>query len=167
MSRLPFIIPEKDLSLRISVIVMILERLSYTKRNKLILNLDKLAIYEFLVTQPFVLHELVKKEPKFSYFSLQENEKDSIRTKYINTNSLVDYSAIKELIQVLLFYDFVKIKQEKNDFFYVITQDGTDFINSIESNYLTRIRELCDVVGSVTTLSSSNLKQLINSILGV
>jgi len=167
MNKLPFIIPERDLNLRISVVVMILDRLSYTKRKKHILNLDKLAIYEFLVTQPFVLHELVKNDSSLPYFSLQENEKGSVRTKYINKKSLIDYSSIKKLLQILLIYQFVKIERDKNEFFYVITEQGAEFIDAIESDYLYRVRELCDVISKFTSISSSNLKRLINPILGV
>ncbi|MBU5347006.1 ABC-three component system middle component 4 [Paenibacillus lautus] len=167
MNKLPFIIPERDLNLRISVVVMILDRLSYTKRKKVNLNLDKLAIYEFLVTQPFVLHELAKNDSKLPYFTLQENEKGSVRTKYINKKSLIDYSSIKELLQILLIYQFVKIERDKNEFFYVITEEGTEFIGEVESDYLYRVRELCDVISNFPNMSSSNLKKLINPILGV
>ncbi|MCG7380899.1 DUF4364 family protein [Paenibacillus sp. ACRSA] len=167
MNKLPFIIPERDLNLRVAVVVMILDRLSYTKRKKFILNLDKIAIYEFLVTQPFVLHELVEKDSKLPRFHLQENEKGSVRTKYINKKSLIDYSSIKELLQILLVHQFVKIERDKNEFFYVITEKGTEFISAVESDYLYRVRELCDVISKLTSIPSSNLKRLINPILGV
>lgn len=51
--------------------------------------------------------------------------------------------------------------------FYVITEQGAEFIDAIESDYLYRVRELCDVISKFTSISSSNLKRLINPILGV
>lgn len=167
MIKLPFIIPDKDLNFKMSTLLIILDSLSYTKRKKPILTLDKISIYDFLVTHPYVLHEMTKLDESIPYFLLKDYEKGSVQTKYINKKNLFDYSSIRKTLQVLLLYQFVEILTEKNEIFYVITDNGKEFIQDIETQYLLRIRELCDVIVPITSIAPSKIKLLINPILGV
>lgn len=167
MIKLPFIIPEQDLNLKMGTLLTILDCLSFTKRKKPILTLDKISIYDFLVKHPFVLHEMTKLDQSVPYFLLKDYEKGSIQTKFINKKNLFDYSSTRKTLQILLVYQFVDVLTEKNEIYYVITENGKEFIEEIDTDYLLRIRELCDVIVPITSIAPSKIKLLINPILGV
>jgi predicted transcriptional regulator len=167
MNKLPFVLPDKDINLHISVISAILNELSTSKRGKLLLTLDRLAIFEFLIKNPFVLYEVVKTDLAIPYFALKDNEIGSIGTKYINKKNLFDYVELKKVIQLLLLYEIVEIKRDKNEIFYVITPKGRAFVNDLESVYFQRVKELCNILSHLTSIPISKLKLQINPIIGV
>jgi len=167
MIKLPFVVPDKDVHLRLSILTTLLHELSMTKRGKLLLTLDRLAIFEFLIKNPFVLYELVKTDTTIPYFSLRDNEVGSIGTKYINKKDLFNYSELKKILQLLLLYEFVDIQKLKNEFFYVITDKGSSFIKGLDSDYHQRVKELCAILFHLTSIPPTQLKSKINPIIGV
>ncbi|MEM5633793.1 ABC-three component system middle component 4 [Bacillus cereus] len=53
--QMSFIIPEMDLDFRLARLLIMFEKLSYSSRGNPVLNLEKVAVFEFLIKYPHIL----------------------------------------------------------------------------------------------------------------
>jgi hypothetical protein len=161
MSRLTFIIPEHNTNLRIGRLLLIIDELSYSSRGNPILNIERLAIFDFLVRYPLILYNIKKVNMDIDNLELIENEIGTIESRFPNNSSLYNYKELYTLLKVLSYYQFIAVQIKKGDFYYYITEDGKSFANALNSQYFKRIRELCKEMKTLRSTNTRNLKQQI------
>jgi hypothetical protein len=65
---LPFVIPENDLDLNLLLVYTVVYYLNKTSTGKLVLDIERLNIYVYLVKNPHILYKVLV----FQYLNLQE-----------------------------------------------------------------------------------------------
>ncbi len=164
-SKIPFVIPEQDLNLRLVRFLYIAEKLSYTQKGKLVLNIDKFIIYDFLVKHPYLLKEVVKLKNKKVDIKLYQEEVGSIATLYPSKSSLLDNNSAKVLIKLMVSRNLLQTIQYKDDLFFVISDQGEEYAKSLETDYINRIKQLCDSLLVLRSTSTNELKKMINPLI--
>jgi hypothetical protein len=152
-----FIVPDLELNNKITRALVILNNLSVNKAGTLVLNIDKLAIADFFVQHPFILHAVLRNSGK-KLFDLQPEEINAIGKDYPNTSGLFSYNELKVTLQILLLYGFATVKlSSEHEAVYSITESGNEFINGISSDYIQRLNEISK---PISQLLSSTFRQL-------
>lgn len=164
MSKLPFIIIENDVDIRLVRLLILVKRLSYSKMKNPILNIDKIACYDFLLRYPEILHKITKLEDYKKIFELQRYEFNNIESTYPDITMLYDYKVLHNLLQILLCYGYVTIINSKKTF-YIITEEGISFLDSLNSDYIKRLNELSNILLQMRSLNFQKLSKLINTAL--
>ncbi|MFP7442899.1 ABC-three component system middle component 4 [Bacillus infantis] len=158
---IPFIIPENDINLRIARFLTIIDTLPYTQRGKLVINIDKLIIFDFLVKNPFLLRKVLEVKHRIKLKLLNE-EYGSVTTLFPSKMSLVDIQSAKELIKLMISYNMLKVEEDKEELFYTLSDNGKSIFNELDTEYVIRIKELCKTMLVLRSLGTSELKKIIN-----
>jgi hypothetical protein len=158
---IPFIIPENDINLRLARFLTIIDTLAYTQRGKLVINIDKLIIFDFLIKNPFLLRKVLEVKHSIKLKLLNE-EYGSVTTLFPSKTSLVDIQSAKELIKLMISYNMLKVIEEKDELFYTLSDNGKSIINEIDTDYVIRIKELCKTMLVLRSVSTNDLKKIIN-----
>lgn len=156
MSKLPFIVPEYDLGVRLSRILVIIAFLSYTRQRKAILTLNKIAVFEFLVKHPHILKDVLSAEGKDKGFHLLESETGTIESQFPTVLSLFDYGVIKGYMRLLLCYGYVEVHSGKQ-ICYTVTDRGKKWIDTLNSPYISRVKVLCNLIVPLRSLKTAEL----------
>ncbi|WP_044893671.1 ABC-three component system middle component 4 [Aeribacillus alveayuensis] len=156
MNKIPFIIPEYDLGVRLSRILIIISKLGFNKNAKPILSSEKIAIFDFLVKNPFILNEVLKAEGKGKKITLYDTDTGSIESQFPNIASLFDYGVVRGYIRLLLSLGLVEVRTDET-VYYVITDKGNELLADIETSYLLRIKELSSALVPLRSLSAAQL----------
>lgn len=164
MSKLPFIIIENDVDIRLARLLILVKGLSYSRMKKPILNIDKIASYDFLLRYPEILHKITKLEDYKQSFELERYEFNNIESTYPDITMLYDYKVLHNLLQILLCYGYITIINSKETF-YIITEEGIIFLNSLNSDYIKRLKELSNILLQMRSLNFQKLSKLINTVL--
>lgn len=154
--KVPFIIPENDLGFRITRLLILIGELCLNKNRKPLLTLEKIAIFDFLLKNPFILNEVLEAESKDKGIVLDETETGSIESQFPNIVSLFDYGIIRGYIQLLVSFDLIEIVKF-DTYFYLITEKGEEIINKVNSTHITRIKELSKAMIILRNMSNSQL----------
>ncbi|WP_379143576.1 ABC-three component system middle component 4 [Paenibacillus sp. sgz500992] len=156
MKKVPFIIPELDLGVRIQRLMVIIHKLGLNKNKKAVLDNEKIAIFDFLVKNPYILNEVLKTEGKANTIDIGETDYGTIDSLYPSVISLLDYGSIKGYLQILVTLDFIEI-QVNETIFYISTTKGERLITEDESPYLLRIEQLSLAVLPLRNFSTLQL----------
>ncbi|MCT1399336.1 hypothetical protein M4D81_09925 [Paenibacillus sp. p3-SID867] len=165
MNKLPFIIPENESNVRFARLLILIESLGVGKRGKLLLSIEKLSTYDYLVRNPVLLQKLLNTEGQGKLMDLEEKEVDSIESLFPNRASLYDYNTIKKFTYSLIYNGYVSVEHNKEGhIFYYVTEPGREFVDKLESAYLHRIKDLCKVLVPLQKYSASQLQRTLKSI---
>lgn len=160
-NKIPFIIPENDINLRIFRFLVIINKLAYTQRGKLVINIDRLVIFDFLIRNPYLLKQVLSVKNKSS-ISLLRNEYGTVSTLFPNKVALVDTQYTREIIKLMITYDMLNVIEEKNELFYTLTDTAKLIVKQIDTEYSIRINELCEAMLVLRSYSINDLKKIIN-----
>lgn len=163
-NRLSFIIPENDVNLRIGRFLLIIDVLSYTQKGKLVLNIDKLITFDFLVKNPYILKQVLKVKNK-TKLKLYKEEIGSVTTLYPSKNALLDTSSAKTLIKLMISHNMVEVTKQSNELFFTLSDQGKSLISEISTDYIIRVKELCESMLVLRSLNTSELKKIINPLI--
>ncbi|KXJ37389.1 hypothetical protein AX282_20525 [Bacillus spizizenii] len=161
-NKIPFIIPENDINLRIFRFLMIIDQLAYTQRGKLVINIDRLVIFDFLIRNPFILKQVLSIKNNKTNLRLLRYEFETVSTLFPNKIALVDTKSTKEIIKLMIAYKMLKVFQEKDDLFYVLTDKAKLIVNQIDTDYSVRVKELCEAMLVLRSVTINDLKKVIN-----
>lgn len=155
---LPFIIPDLELSSRMTRVLLLLKYLSHNKSGNLILSAEKIAVFDFFLQHTYILHSVLKSNGKRILFSLSQEEINSINREYPNTSGLYIYKELKSLLQILIVYGFITVELNvEKDAMYSITEPGKEIINEVSSEYTVRLEEICKAIMPLQSESFRNL----------
>lgn len=158
--------PSNDINIKLIRILIIIAELSYTSRKNPLLTLDKIAIFDFLVNHPHILHDILMREKKKVMFSLSEDDIDSIQTEFPDELSLNNFGSLRGVLKLLMIYEFIEITFKDNNVFYTITPKGDIFQRELDSIYITRVRILSKGLHPIKSKKPSELITLIKPGLG-
>ena len=141
---LPFLIPEDELGLRLGRLLLLIEKLSFSKSGKLNLSLEKIAILEFLIKYPPLLNRVLILSEKKS-IDLNSLELESIEALYPNRKLLFDFNDTKKILQILIGYKLIDTKIDENtEIFYYINADGIKYAQTLQSKYFLRLNSILE-----------------------
>lgn len=162
--KLPFIIPEDDINLKIARYLVIIDILSYTSRGKYVLDIEKLTIFDFLVRNPYILKQVLSIKHSKD-IKLENQEIKNIETLYPNKSELIDTQLSKLIIQVMISEGTIIAKIEDGKIFFILTDIGKEVVNEIDVEYICRIKELCKKMLVLRSTSLNELKKIINPLI--
>ncbi|WP_378954888.1 ABC-three component system middle component 4 [Pelosinus sp. sgz500959] len=158
MLNLPFLFPESDINLRLARLLILIDKLSRTKRGKLVLNLGKIAIFDFLVRYPQVLYYTL--DNNFS-FTVREYEIGNIDSQYPEVALVFNYKETDIVLKVLLAYGFIEVIKNQKDIYYIITESGQKIVEELDSDYFFRVREIVEAIRPLQKENESELRMSI------
>ena len=161
MSKLQFLIPEKDINLRIGRILVIISELSYSVRGNPILDIERLSLFDFLIRYPNVLKQVKILNNDKDKLNLLDEELGNIESKFPNNHSLYNYDYLYEILKNSLSYKLVAVQNNNQNFYYYITEIGKEFSENLNSAYLIRVKELCEFMMQYRSIKTNKLKQMI------
>jgi hypothetical protein len=161
MTQLPFLIPEYDLNLRISRMMIIIEILALNKKKTPTLTVGKLGLYDFLIRYPIVLINLLRDLGKQVAFNLRDTEFGTVETNNIDISELYEYEATRQLIQVMISMGLIRVELIKTEACVVTTEKGVAFVTSLETDYLIRMKELAQALKPLQVEKETQLRDKI------
>lgn len=161
MSKLPFIIVENDIDIRLVRLLIIISRLSYSSKKNAILSIEKIAVYDFLLRYPSILYGITETNNYKQKFQLEEYEYNNEESNRHNRSVIYDFELLHKLLQILLCYDYIHIINSK-DIFYIISDKGMSFLNSLDSEYIKRLKEISSILLQMRSLNFQKMNNLIN-----
>jgi len=153
-----FIHPDSEFNIQIIRILAILEKLSHNKNGNPILNIEKIAVFDFFLRHPSIFFDILKKSDKKIPFVLDETEKNSISANFPSTISLYRFEEYRKIIQILYIWGFMGIEvSEWKEPYYIITDSGSEFLKTVDTVYLQRQLELATACGTLVSQTYKNL----------
>lgn len=164
--RLPFIEPDEDIYLNISIVMVILYYLGSTKRGSLKINNERLHIYDYLVRNP---HKLSKFLNSLGKGSLSRTRDDySVSSISYNLDPLFDRRRMKDILTILTSNNLIEVTyKNKSGFLYSLTEDGKSKVESLDGTYFSEIKFFSKQLTSTLTLSDSQLNINLNKIITI
>jgi hypothetical protein len=158
---LSFIIPDLELNTKLTRALIILNNLSFNKAGNPVLTTEKIAVCDFFLQHPYILHGVLRGQGKKN-FDLRPEESTSINREYPNTSGLSQYKELRITLQILLFHGYLAASLTPDaEAVYTITEPGAEFINSVQAAYVSRLDEIAKPIGQII---SQNYRQLMVSI---
>jgi len=157
MNNLPYIEPNRELSLNLGLMLIVLNYLGITKREKRVLTLDKIQLFTYLVSSPVILNRVLAVAGK-NEVVMDENEYYTVSSISSNVDTLFDREKIKILIRQLAAKDLLIVSyNDKDGFLFELNELGKDKVKNLTDNYFTIIRKY---VEQLVVLQSTNIGKL-------
>lgn len=161
---LPFVIPENDLDLNLLLVYTIVYHLQKTSTGRLILDMERLNIYVYLVNNPHILYKVLIKLSKKN-FVLKSYEVLSFKAEKNNSESLYDNKILKYYIQILMTNNLIKTEyNEKIGFVFAPTAEANNYMN-IDNKYFKRVLNFIEKLKQISSTSLSQINTTIKNIL--
>jgi hypothetical protein len=158
---LSFIVPDLELNTKLARALVILNNLSQNKAGNLVLTIEKIALCDFFLRHPYILHAVLRSQGKRT-FDLYSDEFNSFSKEYPSISGLYTYKELKVTLQILLLHGYATASlNNENDAVYSITSSGSDFINSLSTAYILRLNEIAKPTSQLLSL---NYRQLMAAI---
>ncbi|MES9898225.1 MAG: ABC-three component system middle component 4 [Sedimenticola sp.] len=162
---LPFIEPEDDIYINISVLLLLINALAKTNRGTLKLNNNRLHVFLYLLKNPTALNKVLSVLGKGSVI-LQDRDTYSVTSISPNIDPLFDRKALKSLLSVLVAKKLVSVTYKKGDgFFYCLSESGGNTVSRLNDEYLIEIRQLCEKLKALLSYTEGQLNKTINRII--
>ena len=165
MNDLPYFIPDDELDLNISILIIIFNSLERTNRGKLIINNENLIIFIFLIKNPIILNELLHSTQN-ELLSLNDCDIYNIENTSKHMDFLYDYEWLKVLLKYASKKGIISVLYRKNTgFMYVLTDKGKEIYKSLSNNnFLKKIQSFALKMKVLQQYKVKDLKILINKI---
>lgn len=161
--KLPFYIPDNELSLRIGKLLCLFQVLSTRTKKTVSLDLPKIGQFEFLTRHPIILNKILNDKDK-KVIELHNSEIYSIEALFLNRIEIFDFKKIKALLKILLSNEYIEAKiLSDNQIYYSITDIGFEQASILQSQYFQRVRDLNHELKPLVNLPSSTIGKLIES----
>lgn len=165
MNKLPYLQPDKDLFLNVSICILIIDSMAITKREKRVLTIDKLQTFYFLIMRPFFLNKILNVAGKPQIY-MEKEEYYTIDTLSVNVDELFNRKRIKELLKILSAKKIIDLTYDRKEGFLIeLNHKGDSLLDELNENYHLRIRRYLEGLSSLQSESSSKLNGYINQIL--
>ncbi len=164
-NRMPFIIPEMDLNFRLARLLIVIEKLSYSSKGNPILNLEKIAIFEFLIKYPHILKLVIEMKKRDENIQFNQEYIGSIESLFPDRNALNNLSSVRLILIKLIQFDFIKIEKIKKELYFVITDSGKECVKEMSSEYTVEIGLFCEGLKVLRSVSNNELKKIITPLI--
>ncbi|MDC5850830.1 hypothetical protein OPW32_16670 [Vibrio europaeus] len=162
MSSLPYIQPNKDKYYNLGIILILLSKLSRSKRGKLSINLERLQIFYFLVTRPVLMNEVLSCAGK-KLSGLDEVDVYSVSTISQNVDELFDKKKVRTLLKELVSYGYIQVHLTGSDgFVFELNELGKLKAEELDCGYFEKISTFSESLKLLLSESTSKLNSYIN-----
>ena len=166
MNSLPYIDPDRELGLNLCIALIVLDKLSETKRGNPILSIDRAQIYMHLAMRPKILNDVLifldkKKVP------LRENEYFNVNAISKNSDFFYDRKLIKKLIGLIGSLGLLKITYlEKDGFVLSLTDHGKAHVEKLTQSYFMDVKRYSEYMMALQSVSINSLAGTLNKFYG-
>lgn len=162
-NRLPFIEPNSEFSFRIAVALKLLDALSLSNRQKMIMTLDRLQLYLYLSLFPerinFLLRSMQKSDVIFDAVDVV-----TIKPEFINIDLYIERQNIKEILQFMSAIDVLNVAYlEKEGFVYSLNEKGKSIASQMTSPYFNRLHRYLGYLENFNSSAPAKLIELLNA----
>lgn len=157
MENNPIRLIEDMLEYRSMRVLTMMSILSYSSRGKAILDLEKIAIFEFLIDNSEVLDGVLKQHTE-TLGTTRWYER--LESKNINTNLIHDMCSIKKIIIILQGSGLIEAADKQ----YVISRKGEDVINQLNNEYIEELITTGKKILKLRSITNTRLYKMINTI---
>ncbi|PEA82442.1 ABC-three component system middle component 4 [Bacillus pseudomycoides] len=163
--QLSFIIPEMDLNFRLARLLIIFDKLSYSSKGNPVLNIERVAIFEFLVKYPHILKLVLRSKKENTNIEYNSKYMGSIESLFPDRNALNNLSSVRVLLIKLIRYNLIRIEKVKKELYFVITEEGEQCNKEISSQYTNEISLFCEDLKVLRSTSINDLKKIITPLI--
>ena len=165
MTKLPFIQPERELHYNLGILLLILNNLAQTKRNKKVLTIDKIQSFYFLVTRPAFLNKVLKLAGKRQIY-IDDADYYTVGTLSVNVDELFDREPLLIMIKILSSKNYLLSEYSKTEgFLFDLTETGKSVADQLKDGYFRKIRLFIEQLSSLQSQSPAKLNGYINTVL--
>jgi hypothetical protein len=165
MNNLPYLQPDKDYFYNFGILVLIIESLARTKRDKLVLNIDKLQTFYFLVTRPVFLNKVLLLANK-KQLNISISDYHTVDTISPNIEELFNRKKITTLLKGMSRRDYIRLSFDgKDGFLFELSEKGKNASEQLSDGYFKNIKNFTNSLLSLQSESSPKLNLYINTIL--
>lgn len=162
MSKLPFILPDRDLNLNMALILLIFKYLGLSPRGIPLLNNERIAVFFYFVKNPTILERTLSKYGR-AHVALNHDEAASISSIAVDLDSLFDRQWIKTLIKNLVARKLITpVYRKKEGFLFQLSEDGSAAADSLKSEYFLRISYFLSELNALKSDSTSAIHSMLN-----
>lgn len=149
----------------LGILLLILNNLAKTKKNKKVLTTDKIQSFYFLVTRPAFLNKVLILAGK-KQLSINESDYYTVDTLSVNVDELFDRERLLIMIKALSAKNFLAAEYSSDDgFLFDLTDHGKNAANKLKSGYFHKILLFIEQLTSLQSESPSKLNGYINTVL--
>lgn len=158
--------PNSDYNVLFGRMLVLINELSFAKDEKKALTIERIVIYDYFLRSPLVLAKVLKILDKKLNIDIKENEVDAIETVFPAYSDLYKFSNAKKLIQLLDYEGMIELSKEDDGTLYVsISTKGKQMVNSLESDYFLRLKEVSKAIALLHAVSFSSLRSGIKTLI--
>ncbi|BCK11934.1 ABC-three component system middle component 4 [Vibrio cholerae] len=164
--KLPFIEPDEDIYLNISIVMILLYYLSFTNRGTMKMDNERIHIYDYLVRNPQKLTKFLSSLGKDVSFNM--NDDYSVSSISYNLDPLFDRERMKYILIILANSNLIEVDyKNKNGFLYSLTEDGKSKVEKLDGEYFSEIKLLSKQLIPTLSLTISQLNISLNKIIRI
>jgi len=165
VTKLPYIRPERELHYNIGVLLLILDSLAQTKRQKKVLTIDKIQTFYFLVTRPAFLNKVLLIADE-SQIDIDGTDYYTVDTLSVNVDELFDRKRLLVLIKILSAKKYLSVEYSNSEgFLFDLSETGKSKAEQIQEGYFCKIKLFIKQLSLLQSHSSSRLNGYINAVL--
>lgn len=165
MNKLPYIQPERELYYNLGVLLLLLRRLSETKKHKKVLCIDKIQSFYFLTTRPSLLNRVLLLANK-SHMYIDERDYYTVGTLSPNIEELFDRERLLTMLKILASKKMLSVEYSNSEgFVFDLTDIGKIKSNELTEGYFQKISSFIELLSELQSQSLSKLNGYINSAL--
>ncbi|HEB55391.1 MAG TPA: hypothetical protein ENI98_03605 [Gammaproteobacteria bacterium] len=165
MTKLPYIQPERELHYNLGVLLLILDSLAQTKRQKKVLTIDKIQTFYFLVTRPAFLNNVLSLADK-RQIDIDDTDYYTVDTLSVNVDELFDRDRLLTMIKILSSKKYLLVEYSNSKgFLFDLSETGKSKVEQIQEGYFRKIRLFIKQLSLLQSQSPSKLNGFINTIL--
>jgi hypothetical protein len=165
MNNLPYLQPDKDYFYNVGILILIIGKLARTKRKKLVLTIDKLQTFYFLVTRPVFLNRVLELADKRQFF-IDESDYYTVDTISLNVDELFNRNKVITLLKTISLKGYIATSfSEKEGFMFELNDKGNSKIAALDEGYFKKINTFIESLANLQSESSSKINSYINVIL--
>jgi hypothetical protein len=162
MSKLPFILPDRDLNLNMALVLLIFKHLGLSPRGIPLLNNERISVFFYFVKNPTILERTLSRYGR-GHVALNYDEAASINSIAVNLDSLFDRKWIKTLVKHLVARNLIKpVYRQKEGFVFQLSEGGSAVAESLSSEYFLRISYFLSELNSLKSESTSAIHKMLN-----
>lgn len=164
-NNLPFLEPRNELSLNATVVMAILIGLPKTRSGKLVLNLERLQIYLFLILNPTTLNKLLAKSNK-TLIELREDEEYSVTSVSYNFDPLFGREKMQLILQFLSANGLLESTYSKDyGFVFNLNSKGLETYSEFSGEYFHDLSKYTEKASQLQSSSVGKLNSGLNQII--
>lgn len=165
MIKLPYIRPERELYYNLGVLLLILDSLAQTKRQKKVMTIDKIQTFYFLVTRPAFLNKVLCLADK-NQINIDDADYYTVDTLSVNVDELFDRERLMAMIKILSAKKYLSVEYASSEgFLFDLSETGKCKAEQMQEGYFRKIKLFIKQLSSLQSQSHSKLNGYINTVL--